>query len=100
MIAHLDDSCEFKTKNFQANLRYLDTLLGKLRWSKNVHDERDCPSYQMLIGSMDSFFCVLLGLGLHLETVFLQVSDQSDLLFHFKVLSTPMQANKFMSRTL
>jgi hypothetical protein len=98
MIARLDDSCEFKTENFQANLRYPETLLGKLRWSKNVRDERDCP-FQILIGSMDPFFCVLLGLGLHLETSFSQVSDQSDLLFHFG-LATPQRANNFVSRTL
>jgi hypothetical protein len=84
IIACLDDSCEFKTENFQANLQYPNTLLGKLGWSKNVWDERDCP-FQILMGSMDSFCCVLLGLGLHLEMISSQVLDQSDLLFHFGV---------------
>ena len=35
--------------------------------SKNVNDERDAP-YQILIGSMDATYCVLLGLAIHLET--------------------------------
>jgi hypothetical protein len=98
MIARLDDSCEFKTENFQANLRYPDTVIGRLWWSKNVREERDAPN-QILIGAMDPFFCVLLGLGLHLETSFSQVSDQSELLFHFGT-ATPKAANSFVSRTL
>jgi hypothetical protein len=98
LIARLDDSCEFKMKNFKVNFRYPDTLIGRLRWSKNVRDERDAPD-QILMGAMDPYFCVLLALGLHLETTFLEVSDQSELLFHFGK-STPQLANKFVSDSL
>ena len=98
LIARLDDSCKFKNKNFKVNLRYPDTLIGRLRWSKNVHDERDAPN-QILIGALDPFFCVLLGLGLHLEIGYAQVSDQSEYLFHFG-RATPQLANDFVSKAL
>ena len=33
---------------------------------KNIHEERQCPD-QILLGSMDIDFCVLLGLSIYLE---------------------------------
>jgi hypothetical protein len=35
---------------------------------ENVLDERDCPPDQILLGVMDTDFCVLLALGTYLET--------------------------------
>ena len=37
-----------------------------VEWSKNVMDERDCPP-QILLGSDDTDFCVLLGLAVYME---------------------------------
>jgi hypothetical protein len=39
----------------------------KVRWSKNVMEERTCPD-QILLGSMDPIFCILANLGLYLES--------------------------------
>jgi hypothetical protein len=36
-------------------------------WSKNVMEERDCPD-QILLGSNDTDFCVLLALSCYLES--------------------------------
>jgi hypothetical protein len=98
MIARLDDSCEMKNENLNPNPRYPETLLARLRWSKNVNDERDAPN-QIVIGAMDPEYCVLLGLGLHLETAISEVSDQSQHLFHFG-RATPKLANGFVSSAL
>jgi len=97
LIARLDDSCEFKKSNLKASSRYPDTLVARLRWSKNVHDERDAPE-QIVIGSMDPDYCILLGLGLHLESAILE-GDQSNFLFHLG-RATPKLANGFVSGSL
>ena len=38
----------------------------KMGWSKNVHEERDCPQ-QLILGLMNRKYCCLLGLDLFLE---------------------------------
>jgi hypothetical protein len=38
----------------------------KVRWSKNVHEERKCPD-QILLGSMDARTCVIFHLAIYLE---------------------------------
>jgi hypothetical protein len=43
-----------------------NALTTRLNWSKNVNDERDAP-WQVVLGSMDPVFCVILSLGLWLE---------------------------------
>mmetsp|Transcript_19055 Transcript_19055/g.53105 ORF Transcript_19055/g.53105 Transcript_19055/m.53105 type:complete len:128 (-) Transcript_19055:688-1071(-) len=37
-----------------------------MRWSKNVHEEQDCPK-QLLMASMNPQYCVYLGLATFLE---------------------------------
>jgi hypothetical protein len=44
-----------------------DALKTKLNWSKNVQNERDVP-WQIVLGSMNPVFCVLISLGLWLES--------------------------------
>eukprot|EP00957_Ditylum_brightwellii_P000639 49505-Ditylum_brightwellii.AAC.1 len=38
----------------------------KLRWSKNIHDERDIPE-QIVLGAMNAKYCILLVLASFLE---------------------------------
>jgi len=42
-------------------------LVTKLCWSKNVMDEHDCPD-QIVLGAKERWYCVLIGLAVHLET--------------------------------
>ena len=98
MIARLDDACELKKMNLKPNSRYPDLLLARLNWSKNVREERDAPN-RILIGAMDPDYCVLLGLGLHLETSISQVSSESPYVFNFGT-ANPQNANTFVSNTL
>jgi hypothetical protein len=62
LIARIDDTTQFLMENLTENPDFDFTLRSKLRWSKNVNEERDAPN-QFLIGAMDPWFCVLLALA-------------------------------------
>ncbi|ETP47971.1 hypothetical protein F442_06230 [Phytophthora nicotianae P10297] len=53
--------------NFVPNRQYPSTLLCQMRWSKNIHEERDAPE-QIVLGSMDPKMCALLNLAVYIET--------------------------------
>ena len=60
-------------------------------WSKNVREERDAPS-QLLIGAMDSRFCVLLNLGLWMEFIAEQHPEPNNhFLFKVDGLDDPLR---------
>jgi hypothetical protein len=52
-------------------------------WSKNVSEERDCPK-QILLGSMDHQYCMLLSLSLYLEQWF-SSGNGANLFFCFQM---------------
>jgi hypothetical protein len=82
MIGRVDDCSQFLMESLTTNPDNDFTLRAKLRWSKNVHEERDAPN-QILIGAMDPMFCVLVGLGVWLE-VFLGrggIAEQTPYIF-------------------
>ena len=66
MIARMDDVAHVKKSTLKACPNYPGWLIWKISWSKNVHDERDCPD-QMLLGDMEPSTCVYLNLALFLE---------------------------------
>ena len=67
MVGRIDCSAHFQVANFWKNRQHPEfSILNRLCWSKNLHEERDAPT-QILIGAMDSNFCVLLGLASWLE---------------------------------
>jgi regulator of replication initiation timing len=66
MISRIDDASQFLMDNLTANDDNDFTLRSKLNWSKNVREERDAPN-QIVIGAMDSLYCVLIGLAVWLE---------------------------------
>jgi hypothetical protein len=70
LIMRSDDLGHFKTSDLKGHSdpRYCPfALLMKVSWSKNVMEERDCPD-QILFGSMDSSYCILLALSIYLES--------------------------------
>ena len=69
MIARLDDTAHVKKDNIKSHLDYDFCLLGQIRWSKNVSEERDAPN-KIIFGAMDTRYCVLLALAMHLEVWF------------------------------
>ena len=74
MIARVDDVCHFKEADLNENpLLPACSLVARIRWSKNVMEERHSPK-QMIFASMDTRYCVLLSLGIYLEE-WCQVGD-------------------------
>ena len=49
MMARLDDVGNFKCEDIMVNLEYPYTLKSKMRWSKNVLEERESPN-QIFLG--------------------------------------------------
>lgn len=70
LIGRTDDICNIETKDLRGHDRYPNMCLQtKVSWSKNVLEERTCPD-QIIIGAMDTDFCVLLALSCYLESKF------------------------------
>ena len=65
LIMRGDDVCHFEMKDLERST-FQGVLKVKVKWSKNVNEERDCPP-QYLFGAMDSMFCILIGLAIWLE---------------------------------
>jgi hypothetical protein len=66
MVARLDDVCELEYEDIQPSDDFNFALTCKMCWSKNVHEERDAPE-QILLGAMDTRYCILLALAIYLE---------------------------------
>ena len=74
MIGRVDDTCHFKEEDLKPNPQFPQfTLLARMRWSKNVMEERDAPD-QLLLGANDPKYCVLFGFALYLEVWYEQGS--------------------------
>ena len=79
LIGRIDDVVHFKLDDLKGHALFQFALQTKVRWSKNVMEERTCPD-QILLGSMDPTFCILATLGVYLES-FLCNYPQSRYLF-------------------
>jgi hypothetical protein len=69
LIARCDDMGNFKIRDVYGNTDPLFCsfcLQTKVHWSKNVQEERDCPD-QILLGSSDPDYCILLAFALYFE---------------------------------
>ena len=84
MIARLDDTMNTLEENIQCHPQFNFALMTKLSWSKNVREERDAP-WQIMLGSYDSDFCVLIALAIWLEVKYqhLTYAKHSPYLFAF-----------------
>ena len=69
---------------YHGNLEHSYKLKSKMHWSKNDVKEHKSRN-QIILGSMDTNFCVLLGLALHLEHASLAIDQNSSpLLFNVR----------------
>jgi hypothetical protein len=67
IVGRADDICHVETRDLRSHEKFSAfALQTKVSWSKNVMEERDCPD-QILLGSNDTDFCVLLALSCYLE---------------------------------
>ena len=67
LVGRVDDAANAKLDAPRVHNVYPDLLQTAVSWSKNVRDERRCPD-QILMGSMDDFYCLFIALSLHLES--------------------------------
>lgn len=66
MLARIDCTTQTERQNLKQHDRFDFLLKTKLRWSKNVMEERDAP-WQTVLASMNHRFCVYLQVSLWLE---------------------------------
>ena len=66
LIARIDDMMKFQLNNLMFNVQHPFTMLSKLRWSKNISEEREAPE-QLILGSMEPLLCPILNLAIYLE---------------------------------
>jgi hypothetical protein len=94
LIGRNDDVCKMtksELKPYDQFPHYAITC--KLRWSKNVTKERDCPT-QILIGAMDTRYCALCNLGLWLEYNYEMNPAPNDFVFGIEGLEDPERIKK------
>ena len=100
LIARIDDTCQFMLNELRGHYLFPFTLCRRMRWSKNVLEERHCPS-QIILASNDPDFCVLLNIGLYLESQFPTEDNDEGILNCFSFGgSSPMNTKKKASRVL
>ena len=66
LIGRVDDVCELRSSDPRGHSDYPFAIKTKVRWSKNVHEERDCPD-QILLAAGDPEFCIHIHLAAYLE---------------------------------
>jgi len=69
LMARLDDTCNVPRENLETHPNFPFALKTRLNWAKNCNEERDAP-WQIILGSVDSSFCVLISLALWLVSSF------------------------------
>jgi hypothetical protein len=66
LIGRSDDTAHVKKSVLEQSTQFPEYLTVQMRWSKNVQEEKDCPK-QIILGSMNTTYCCVLGLSLFLE---------------------------------
>ena len=66
LLARIDDTTQVLVENLKVHDSFCNALKTRLNWSKNVTEERDAP-WQIVLGSMDTAFCVFASLSLWME---------------------------------
>ncbi len=66
ITGQIDDVMKLAKSTLLFNPCEPSTLNIKLNWSKNIREERDCPT-QIVFGAMDPLVCPLLNLAIWLE---------------------------------
>ena len=79
LIGRADDTCHFEMRDPRGHTVYPFALQTRVRWSKNVRDERTCPD-QIILGANDPRWCVLIHLAVYLES-FLEIHPDAYYLF-------------------
>ena len=94
MIGRIDDSCHTFRQYLQPSEQFSFALTIRMRWSKNVTEERDAPT-QIVLASMNSLHCVHLSLAVYLE-IFLSRGEDRGSIYLFNCLECdgPVELNR------
>ncbi|KAI2509856.1 hypothetical protein MHU86_4567 [Fragilaria crotonensis] len=99
MIGRVDDVCHFKEVDLNVNPLLPSSLVARIRWSKNVMEERNSPR-QMIFGSMDTRYCVLLSLGIYYLEVWCEAGDGLGSPYLFGCSDDPDRNKAFIANKL
>lgn len=99
LIGRIDDTCHMTWAELKRNPHFNFTLLVRMRWSKNVLEERDAPD-QIVMGAKDPMYCVLFGLGLYGEVCSETGLIQENNVFLFGHTGDANRNKAFISSTL
>jgi hypothetical protein len=88
LIGRIDDVCNFKTDDPRGHGDYDFCLKTKVRWSKNVMEERQCPP-QILLGAIDPMFCLFINFAIYLEEMLRHNPEQLYLFTESTAANTP-----------
>ena len=104
MISQIDCTCQWQTQHFKLHDVFPDfATKAKLSWSKNVNQEGDCP-WQIVLGSMDPVFCVLVSTAIWLEYYLANLQGLSpymlDFLGNFCILEGGDKSNSWVQDQL
>ena len=92
LIGRADDTCHFKVRDIRGHKTFDFALQTKVRWSKNVRDERRCPD-QIILGAHDPSWCVFIHMAVYIES-FLEKQPNAKYLFTDKMSETAPNAMK------
>jgi hypothetical protein len=68
LIARVDDSTQLVLEHIQIHDSFSSALKTRFNWSKNMDNEQDAQ-WQIVLGSLNSMYCVLCSLALWLELI-------------------------------
>ena len=66
LIVSIDDLMKMRFENIKSNVQNYFTSMCKMRWSKNITEERNAPE-QIILGSMDMHLFPVLNLVIYFK---------------------------------
>jgi hypothetical protein len=99
LIGRVDDTAHFQVGDPRGHDVYDFAIKTKVRWSKNVQDERLCPD-QILLGAYDDEFCIFIMLSIYLESFLEQYPTPKYLFSEETSEKTPMRLKNIYRRRL
>ena len=67
LMARMDDMINLKFESICTNLLFPFACNVKMRWSKNITEEREAPD-QLILGSLEENICPFLTMAMYIET--------------------------------
>ncbi len=67
LIGRADDTYYFEMQDLKGHQIYGFALQTRVRWLKNLIDERKCPD-QIILGANDPNWCILIHMAVYLES--------------------------------